>query len=104
MTVIPPMTDPLSRYWEQPKTEDILVDDTHAVMTHQTFSELKDYSLTQPTGVYSGKMWKAQRTEVIKRDGEMYRIWTGKWILCWFGLHPDPGYVSNNYREILLID
>ena len=105
MTVIPPITDPLGRYWEQPPVSDILVDDTHAVMTRTTLEKLADYSRSQPTGVYPGKMWRALYYErAIGLDGKV-RL-TGKtwWQLCWFGDCPDPTRCSNNYRDILLID
>ena len=99
-----PVRDPLSRGWHQPNADELLIDDTHVIMTRKFFDQLHDYSLSQPTGAYQGKMWKKQRWEVEERDGQRYRKWLGIWVLCWFGPHPDPGYVSNNYREILFID
>ncbi|MGC2239159.1 MAG: hypothetical protein WA584_23590 [Pyrinomonadaceae bacterium] len=57
---IPPMTHVLSRHWEQPLTEDILLDEKHAMLSEADFRLLKDYSMSQPTGAYEGKMWKAQ--------------------------------------------
>jgi hypothetical protein len=106
MTEIPLMTDPLGKYWEQPLREEILVDDTHAIMTKKSLSQLKDYSLSQPTGTYQGKMWKIRDCIIFERGGEKYRRWTGDWILCWFGPDPkdEPGYVGNYYRQILIID
>lgn len=99
------MTHPLSKYWEQPPRKNILVDDTHAVMTHQTFSELKNYSLTQPTGAYEGKMWKSRDRRISTlEDGNRNWVWLDTWTLCWYGPDPTPGWVSNNYREILIID
>lgn len=95
------MTDPLSKYWGQPSVEDILVDDTHAIMTKKTLEQLKDYSHSRPSGVYHGKMWRMK--EIEYEEGSCPRL-TGNWILCWYGPHSDPGYVSNNYRTILLID
>jgi hypothetical protein len=100
------MTDPLGKYWEQPPREEILVDDTHAVMTKKNFEQLKDYSRSQPTGAYQGKMWKAQTLERLEKPDGLYIRWTGEWTLCWYGPDPknEPGYVGNYYRQILIID
>lgn len=95
--VIPPMTDPLSRHWKQPKTEDILIDDINAVMTQADFKKLPEYSTTKPSGVYPGKMWKSDHTD---EDGRHVH-----WALKWFGIVPGNDKVcSNNWRIILLVD
>lgn len=94
---IPPMTDPLGAYWEQPGREAILVDGTHAVMTQRTFDALAEYSSTYPTGVYPGKMWRRDDGAYDPRPGR--RVW----LLCWYGLHADPGRCSINFREILIV-
>lgn len=39
-------------------TGDILVEDDLALMTQKTFDDLKDYSLSLPTGVYPNKVWR----------------------------------------------
>lgn len=96
MTVIPPITDPLGRSWRQPPLERILLDDSHAVMDTATFQALLEYSTTLPTGVYPGKMWRAQGFDARTRR------WTGSWFLRWFGECDDPAKCSNNQREILL--
>ena len=92
---IPPITDPMGRFWDQPDRGEILVDDRHAVMTRATFDALADYSSSVPTGVYAGKMWRRRR-------------WIGKdeWLLCWFAPSPSeiPGRFSINHRSILLVD
>jgi hypothetical protein len=98
---IPPMTHELSRYWEQPSREEILVDDTHALMTRETFQKLAEYSASNPTGAYEGKMWR-------RHDGlfdERFKVRGGvpEWLLCWYGESEiGPGFVSNNHRKILL--
>lgn len=101
MTTIPPITDPLGKYWNQPDRHQILVDDTHAVMTRSTLKQLPNYSLTNPTGCYLGKMWRKEH--IVWNENETY-TGTDRWILCWFGIHEDPKLCTNNYREILLID
>lgn len=89
--IIPPITDPLGRNWPQPSLDGILVDDTHAVMTHATFNALLEYSRSTPSGVYPGKMWKA-----VMKDRTAY--------LCWFGIiEGQPDLCSNNAREILIV-
>lgn len=89
--IIPEMTDPLSKYWSQPDRLNILVDNEHAIMSEEIFEQLKDYTRSQPSGVYPGKMW---RIEILK-----------VWNLCWFGELYTEGkhkYVSNHYRIILI--
>jgi len=85
---IPPMTDPLGRFWKQPDREEILIDDNDALMTLAAFNKLADYSWSSPTGVYDGKMWKS------KIDGQ--------WFLKWFGPHPDPTQATINKRAIII--
>lgn len=60
LNVIPKMTDERGKYWEQPKREEILVDEKYALMTEETLDKLKEYSCSIPSGVYLGKMWKAK--------------------------------------------
>lgn len=70
---IPPITDPLGAYWEQPDRAEIQLGvGTHnAFLTQNAFDRLKEYSTTIPTGVYPGKMWKSRRGD--------------HWELCWYG-------------------
>jgi hypothetical protein len=101
--VIPPMTHELSSGWDQPSTSRILLDDTHALMTTETFKELKEYSATQPTGAYEGKMWKRHNGvfdhEFLARGGKP------TWLLCWFDVSSKgPDWVSTKSRQILLVD
>lgn len=91
-STIPPMTDPLGRYWKQPNPAAILLDDTHALMSAADFNSLAEYSRSTPSGVYPGKMWKA-----ILSDGSRY--------LCWYGaVEGNPKVCSNNNRLILIAD
>lgn len=89
---IPPMTDPLGRYWEQPDRSRILVDGRHALMSSADFRALHDYTRSEPTGLYVGKMWRAKYA-----DG---------WALCYVTEcnPPEAGYVAIRRRGILLID
>lgn len=96
MTIIPAITDPLGRYWDQPPLRDILVDGTHAVMSQQTMSQLKNYSHTNPTGVYEGKMWRAELIHPETRETIN--------VLRWYAKSEDPGWVVNEQRRILLLD
>lgn len=93
MTEIPPITDPLGRHWDQPPVGDILVDDTHALMTEQTAKQLHEYSTSLPTGTYTGKMWKRR----IPWQGE-----PAKWFLCWYGAIEGKEILIHN-REILFV-
>ena len=42
--IIPPITDPLGKHWQQPHRRFIELDNTHALMSEQTFKGLKEYS------------------------------------------------------------
>ena len=85
---IPAMTDSLGKFLEQPSPSEILTDETHAVMTDEAFRKLKNYSHTTPSGVYVGKMWRLERR--------------GVWYLAWYSECAEPGFMSNNYRQILI--
>ena len=87
---IPEMTDEMGRYWEQPARENILIDDTHAVMNKRDCESLANYSRSIPSGVYPGKMWKS-----IIQDGRKY--------LCWFS-EIVGGRCAINRREILIAE
>lgn len=89
---IPPITNPLGKGWDQPGREGILVDDTHAVMRQSAFDALLDYTASQPTGCYEGKMWKS----FFSKDG---------WCLRWFENDPkDPeNYCLTRSRLILIV-
>lgn len=102
LEAIPPITDPLGKSWNQPERSEILIDETHALMTRRTFDQLAEYSGSFPTGVYEGKMWK-------RHDGSFDREYLrhgGKpvWMLVWYGRCSKPDHVSNNFRTIVLID
>jgi hypothetical protein len=56
---IPPIDVRSGRSWAQPSPKNILIDDTHALMSLKDFNSLCDYSWSVPTGVYPGKMWRS---------------------------------------------
>lgn len=98
---IPLITDPLGRSWQQPARHLIEIDATHALMDQATFDGLAEYSASNPSGVYPGKMWKrhdgAFDYDFLRKGGKPV------WMLCWYGESKiGPGYCSNNYRTILL--
>lgn len=88
---IPRMTHELSRYWDQPSQDKILIDDKYAVMDQKTFDELGEYSCSVPTGTYTGKMWKLH---VRKGDS---------WWLRWYGNENEDGTIDIHNRRILII-
>jgi hypothetical protein len=56
-----PMTmflQPPSADEEDPAYPDILLDETHALLTQAQFDALPEYSYSVPTGVIPGKTWK----------------------------------------------
>lgn len=89
-TRVPAITNPMGQYWPQPPRENILLDGTHALMGQQSFDMLQDYSASQPTGVYTGKMWRCN--------------FKGKWWLMWYEPDPlNPDRCLTNFREILTV-
>lgn len=89
--VIPEMTNLLGKYWSQPSRFKIGIDDVHAIMSETSLDLLKDYSCSQPSGVYEGKMWKT-------------KVYGGlQWRLHWFGIGKEEGCCSNNSRLILIV-
>lgn len=90
-SIIPPITDPLGRHWNQPSREEIAVDEKHAVLSRKTLEKLMNYSHTYPSGTYEGKMWR-----LVTDDGVN--------VLCWYVQHADPSKLTVKYREILLLD
>lgn len=96
---IPQINDLMGKYWSQPNRFEIEIDDNHALMSKENFDRLAEYSCSVPTGVYPGKMWK-RRVFFLKRY-EAHPNDT--FLLVWFGNHPDPKFVTNNYRKILIV-
>lgn len=96
--MIPSITDPLGRHWQQPPRESIALDDTHALMTAQTFDQFSEYSSTFPSGVYPGKMWRRHDgLHDAKCPPERRR-----WLLCWYG-DDVGGQCPVYFREVLLV-
>ncbi len=97
---IPPITDPMGKYWRQPDRHAILLDDTHAIMPQHVFDSLSEYNCSMPTGVYPGKMWKCH---VGSYDSRV-KVEDRYWQLRWFGVHPTEleSLVTNNARTILI--
>lgn len=79
--------------WSQPERIEILVSDSEAVMSEQSFRLLREYSTTFPTGVYAGKMWKAAID-----DGREIR-----WVLRWYGPEIDHACIIHQ-RPIQIMD
>lgn len=89
--IIPPITDPLGKYWSQPKTENIKFAFKCAWVSKQDYALLAEYSATNPTGAYQGKMWK--------------RIVRGQAYLCWFVDDPtDPKYLLTKILKLMTND
>lgn len=87
--VIPRITDPMGSSWRQPHRRYIEIDNTHALMSEQTFKGLVEYSTSLPSGVYSGKMWRACKG--------------GIWFLAWYYPSNDTKYMNIEWREIIIV-
>jgi hypothetical protein len=85
------MLDPLGKYWNQPRRENIDLDDEIAIMSECDFNRLSEYNWSKPTGAYLGKMWK--RFFDLEKD----------WFLFWYGNSDIEGYVRVNSRKIVIV-
>lgn len=101
LSPIPPMTSELGKFWKQPNRREIEIDDKYALLSQAAFNELADYTSSQPSGVYPGKMWR-QRFITLWPIEPRRGKGVGVWYLCWFGLSHDPDKCSNHYRRILI--
>ena len=89
--LIPSITDPIGKHWGQPHRRYIELDDTHALMSEQTFKALVEYSLTLPSEKYAGKMWSK------------YHEASDTWYLCWYLDSDNPDFIEIEYRVILIV-
>jgi len=90
---IPECVHPLSKAWDQPKNVEVEIDETHALMSEESFEQLHEYSMSIPTGVYAGKMWKAHN-----------RL-SDEWYLRWYEDGPlESGTCRIKSRIILVVE
>jgi hypothetical protein len=82
---IPPITDRMGIGWRQPARENVLIDDTHALMSAQDAALLYKYDYSCPSGVYEGKMWQY-------RDN-----------LCWYAWNPGSVGFTVKIRRLLIV-
>lgn len=75
---IPEITDPLGKGWGQPNRENIKLSLSHAWMDQKSFDQLLNYQSSDPTGVYSGKMWKRKIRIGQNRNSRWYLIFFDK--------------------------
>lgn len=89
--MIPKITDPLGKHWIQPNADNMLFDNTHVVMSEKDFNLLEEYSCSNPSGVYQGKMWVCRSKEY----GDFLR---------WYEKDPvDSTVMAINQRSILVV-
>lgn len=100
--MIPEITDPLGKHWDQPHDiREAPMDGDLVLLTPRQFEALSEYSASMPSGVYPGKCWKREEYE---RDEEGHIIRTGRWWLGWYGdSSKGPGWCSNNWRKIEVV-
>lgn len=90
---VPPITEPLGRYWEQPDPTNWLFSPTEVLMPAADLLLLSDYSYSQPSAVYEGKMWRLRNFP--ERDPN--------WYLHWWGPSENPQMCRNHVRKIITI-
>lgn len=87
---VPPMTHPWGKSWLQPDPSTFEFDDKHVLMRQEDFDRLLDYSKSQPSGAYEGKMWRSY----YPKEG---------WWLHWFEASEDPKMCRRNGRMIIVL-
>lgn len=88
--LIPPVEEKYY-HWDNPRREDILaIDKDYVIMTRGAFAKLPDYTASEPTLKYNGKMWRMN----TKKDG---------WLFCWCN-NSDGQFIDINYRKVLFLD
>lgn len=88
--LIPPV-DAEYRDWNTPRRNEILaIDKDYVIITKETLAKLPDYTNSEPTGKYNGKMWKA-------------KAHTGEWMFCWCN-NADGDFIDINYRQVLIME
>jgi len=88
--IIPPITHELGKHWEQPNLDGILISDNFALFKNQSdIKKLSEYSTSNPSGVYEGKMWLAIDTSKVL-------------LLSWYGVGEQPNVCTINRRQIIL--
>lgn len=87
-SVIPPITNPLGKHWDQPDRADIDISDEYARMKPETARKLAEYSHSIPSGKYEGKMWCAN--------------WDNILYLRWYGPSDKPDELLIHTRKISL--
>lgn len=98
---IPPITDPMGKNWDQPAVDEIDLSEGVARMSKSTFDNLAEYSATNPSGVYPGKMWKRHDGLFDPKCNPSER----QWLLCWYDISSrGPEWCSNHWRKIVLTD
>lgn len=89
--IIPPMTHPYGKHWQQPELSEVVICDKYATMNQAAFKKLLDYSRSRPSGVYEGKMWKTSDDKIT-------------WHLHWWSESDNPDKCKGNVREIKIKD
>ncbi len=106
--VIPPMTHPLARHWDQPDRSEIVFGGDQVFMTFATWKKLREYSASIPSGVYEGKMWRRldglwdhvdYASNLPKPQAPIVPL------LCWYGLSDKgPEKCSINHRRAVIVE
>lgn len=87
--MIPEMTDPLGKHWDQPKDiRSAPMDEYTVLLDQRQVNQLSEYSTSYPSGVYPGKCWKRQEKEGF--------------LLVWYG-DEDDGMCPICYRKIEVV-
>jgi hypothetical protein len=73
-------TDPMSKNWNQTSPSLFFVGREYIFITKAVFDQMPEYSCSDPTGVYPGKMW----VSCPEMYNHMYPTPLRGWFLCWF--------------------
>lgn len=85
-----------------PPADEVLVDDTHAVVTRSAFDTLLSYDTSTPTGKTVGKRWKRR---CWNRDADGRLVWLDEWQMAEIEEcdPPEPGYIVIRWRTLEVV-
>lgn len=95
--MIPEMTHPLGRYWDQPNKSAIEFSFGKAWISKEDFQKLAQYDASIPSGVYAGKMWKREFNRKTK-----YGKLVPSYLLCWYQDSAKPEHFDIKQIELIV--
>ena len=89
MNEIPEMTDPMGRYWDQPRDiRNAVMTKRYVILEMAQINQMSCYDASYPSAVYPGKCWMRRENEIT--------------YLVWFGEETPDHRCPIYFREIIV--